>query len=162
MNAKSLQLCSTLCDPMDWSAPGSSAHGILQASILELVVISYSRASSWPRDWTYVSYVLCIGKWVLYHWCHIRCWVSSQIQILYLKELLDKALKPIKREVRTRMRETSKTSFLVDMILQLFLINITITSLSKTLSCCFSWQFMTHKSIWEWMVVCCVQEKQVL
>ena len=34
---KSLQLCPTLCDPMDYSLPGSSVHGILQARILEWV-----------------------------------------------------------------------------------------------------------------------------
>ena len=33
--AKSLQLCPTLCDPMDCSSPGSSVHGILRARILE-------------------------------------------------------------------------------------------------------------------------------
>ena len=33
--AKSLQLCPTLCDPMDYSPSGSSVHGILQARILE-------------------------------------------------------------------------------------------------------------------------------
>ena len=33
-SAKSLQLCLTLCDPMDCSPPGSSVHGILQARIL--------------------------------------------------------------------------------------------------------------------------------
>ena len=33
--AKSLQLCSTLCDPIDGSPPGSSLPGILQARILE-------------------------------------------------------------------------------------------------------------------------------
>ena len=33
--AKSLQSCSTLCDPMDCSPPGSSVHGALQARILE-------------------------------------------------------------------------------------------------------------------------------
>ena len=33
--AKSLQLCPTLCDPIDGSPPGSSVHGILQARILE-------------------------------------------------------------------------------------------------------------------------------
>ena len=33
--AKSLQLCPTLCDPMDYSLPGSSVHKILQARILE-------------------------------------------------------------------------------------------------------------------------------
>ena len=49
------QLCPTLCDPMDCSPPGSSIHGILQSTILEWVVISFSRGSSWPRDWTQVS-----------------------------------------------------------------------------------------------------------
>ena len=38
------------CDPMDCSPPGSSVHEILQASILEWVAISFSRASSQPRD----------------------------------------------------------------------------------------------------------------
>ena len=36
------QLCQTLCDPMDWSPPGSSVHGILQARTLEWVVIPFS------------------------------------------------------------------------------------------------------------------------
>ena len=40
--AKSLQLCSTLCDAMDSSPPGSSVHRILQARILEWVAISFS------------------------------------------------------------------------------------------------------------------------
>ena len=50
MCGKSLQLCLTLCDPMDCSPPVSSAHGILQARILEWVAISFSRGSSPPRD----------------------------------------------------------------------------------------------------------------
>ena len=37
------QLCLTLCDPIDWSPPGSSVHGIFQARILEWVAISISR-----------------------------------------------------------------------------------------------------------------------
>ena len=37
--AKSLQLCLTLCDPMDQSPSGSSVHGILQARILEWVAM---------------------------------------------------------------------------------------------------------------------------
>ena len=37
MCAKSLQLCLTLCDPVDCSPPGSSVHGILQARILKWV-----------------------------------------------------------------------------------------------------------------------------
>ena len=44
------QSCLTLCDPEDCSLPGSSVHGILQAKILELVAISFSRVSSPPRD----------------------------------------------------------------------------------------------------------------
>ena len=38
--------CLSLCNPMDCSQPGSSAHGILQARILEPVAISSSRGSS--------------------------------------------------------------------------------------------------------------------
>ena len=39
-------LCPTLCDPMDYSLPGSSVHGIVHARILEWVAISFSRGSS--------------------------------------------------------------------------------------------------------------------
>ena len=42
------QSCLTLCDPVDCSLPGSSIHGILQARILEWVVISFSRDLSNP------------------------------------------------------------------------------------------------------------------
>ena len=40
---------SCLCDPMDFSRPGSSVHGVLQARILERVAISFSRGSSQPK-----------------------------------------------------------------------------------------------------------------
>ena len=49
------QSCPTLCDPMDYSLPGSSVHGIFQARVLEWVAISFSRASSQPRDQMQVS-----------------------------------------------------------------------------------------------------------
>ena len=39
-----------LCDPMDCSLPGSSAHGIFQAIVLEWVAISFSMGSSQLRD----------------------------------------------------------------------------------------------------------------
>ena len=42
--AKSLQLCPTLCDPIDGSPPGSPVPGILQARTLEWVAISFSHA----------------------------------------------------------------------------------------------------------------------
>ena len=50
---KWLSLCPTLCDPMDYSPPSSSVHGILQARILEWVAIPFSRGSSRPRDQTW-------------------------------------------------------------------------------------------------------------
>ena len=55
----------TLCDPMDCTLPGTSAHGILQARILGWVARPSSRGSSWSRDWTLISDVSCIGRQVL-------------------------------------------------------------------------------------------------
>ena len=60
-----LQVLWTLwnsCNP-----PDSSAHGIFQARILEWVAISYCRVSSWPRDWTHISCISCIGRQIFYH-----------------------------------------------------------------------------------------------
>ena len=42
--AKLLQVCLTLCDPVDGSPPGSTIPGILQARTLEWVAISFSNA----------------------------------------------------------------------------------------------------------------------
>ena len=50
VHAKSLQWCLTLCNTMDYSPPGSSVHGILQARILEWVAMPSSRESSQIRD----------------------------------------------------------------------------------------------------------------
>ena len=47
------QSCLILCDPMDYSVPGSSVHRILQARILEWVAIPFSRGSSQFRDRTW-------------------------------------------------------------------------------------------------------------
>ena len=47
---KVIQLCLTLCDPMDYTV-----HGILQARILEWVAIPFSRGFSQPKDQTQVS-----------------------------------------------------------------------------------------------------------
>ena len=60
--AKSLQLCPTLCDPIDGSPPGSPFPGILQARTLERVVISFSNVWKWKvkvrsfsRVWLFVT-----------------------------------------------------------------------------------------------------------
>ena len=70
--AKSLQSCLTLCDAMGCNSLGSSVRGILQARILEWVAIPSSRGSSWPRDWTRISHVSCMGRCVLHHQPHLE------------------------------------------------------------------------------------------
>ena len=59
------QSCPTLCSPMDCSLPGSSIYRIFQARILEWVAISFSRRSSQPKDWTWVSCIVgrCFTIW---------------------------------------------------------------------------------------------------
>ena len=61
--------CPTLLWPLDcsptrllypWDFPGKNGK--------EWVAISFSRGSPHPRDWTHVTYVSCIDRWVLYHW----------------------------------------------------------------------------------------------
>ena len=58
-----VQFFATTMSPLD-----SSVHGILQASILEWVAISYYRVFSQPRDQTHVSCVCYIGRQSLYQW----------------------------------------------------------------------------------------------
>ena len=77
------QSCPILCDPMGWSLPGLSVHGILQARILECVAISSPRASSWPRDETCFSCVSCIGRSILFHWA---TW-EALINVHYITKL---------------------------------------------------------------------------
>ena len=64
-------LCPTLCDPMNTSLQASSVHGILQARILEWAAVPSSRGSSWPRDWTCISYVSGLGRQVFHHSSHL-------------------------------------------------------------------------------------------
>ena len=53
-----VQSCPTVCDPTDYSLPGSSVHGIFKARVLEWVAISFSRGSSQPRDQTQISRII--------------------------------------------------------------------------------------------------------
>ena len=53
-----------------YSPPGSSIHRIFQARVLERVVISFSRGSSQPRDWTQVSRIA--GR-------HFTVWVTREV-----------------------------------------------------------------------------------
>ena len=62
--AKSLQLCPTLCDPIDGSPPGSPIPGILQAITLEWVAISFSNAWKWKVKVKLLSRVqLLVTPW---------------------------------------------------------------------------------------------------
>ena len=54
-----VQSCPTLCDPMDCSLPGSSAHGIFQARVLEWVAIAF---------------------WIYYYWVYNRGCVFSHVR----------------------------------------------------------------------------------
>ena len=80
VQAKSLQSCLTLYNPMDPSLPGSSVHGILPARILEWVAIVSSKWTSLPRDQPCVS---CIDRQIPYHcatWEDPHCeffWIIS-------------------------------------------------------------------------------------
>ena len=58
---------------LDYSLSGSSVHGISQARILECVAISFSRGSSWTRNWICISW---IGRQILYHWATKEALIS--------------------------------------------------------------------------------------
>ena len=72
------QSCLTLCDPMDCMLPGSSVHGILQARILEWVVIPFSRGI-FPTQGLKLGLPHC--RQILYHLSH----QESQYSTVYLK-----------------------------------------------------------------------------
>ena len=65
---------------MDYSLSGSSIHGFFQARILEWVAISFSRRSSQPRDWTWVSHI--VG---------FTIWARSRDQIANIHWIIEKA-----------------------------------------------------------------------
>ena len=74
------QLCLTLCNPMDYSPPGSSVHEIFQPRTLEWDAISFSRGSSQPRDQTWVS---CIaGRFFIYTIKYIYIYIYIYIYTL--------------------------------------------------------------------------------
>ena len=63
LTAKSLQSCPTLGDPMDCSPPGSSVHGIFQASVLEWGAIAFSSVALR----VIVKYILVVSP----TYCHL-------------------------------------------------------------------------------------------
>ena len=79
------QSCPTLGNPMDCSLLCSSIHGIVQARILEWVVISSSRGS-------YQTHIFCIARWLLHH-------LGRLCDIKYMVILLASFVKWVSREV---------------------------------------------------------------
>ena len=100
-DAKSLQSCPTLCDPIDASPPGSVVPGILQARTLEWVAISFSNAWKWKvkvkalsrvwpsaTPWTAAHQAPStpqlwhlVDQWSLNYY-HRNTWAFIQMQIL--------------------------------------------------------------------------------
>ena len=74
------QLCLTLCDPKDYSLPGSSVHGILQTRILEWTAIPFSRGHSQLRNWTRVS---CIADIFFTVWATRNNVLVSDFNLLF-------------------------------------------------------------------------------
>ena len=79
MRAQWFQLCPASCNCMEHSPPDSSVHGILQARILEWVVVPSSRGSSQPRNGTCISYISCIAGGFFTQWATWEAHTYNQI-----------------------------------------------------------------------------------
>ena len=89
--------CPTLCDPMDYSPPGPSVHGLLQAIKLEWVTISFSRGPSWPRYWAGSPVLQADGcdSWIIKKMEHRRIDTFE----LVLEKTLERSNQSILREI---------------------------------------------------------------
>ena len=128
------QSCPTLCDPMNYSPPGSSVHGILQGRKLEWVVMPFSRGSSWSRDWTRVS---CIAG---------RCfivWATKQAQEKNVKK---------KKKCICRIPETNTTLTIKYVVVQLTS-HVWLFAIPWTVAHQASWSFTTYQSLLKLMSI---------
>ena len=76
------QSCLTLCNLMDYSPPGSTVHEIFQGTILEQIAISFSMGIFLTQRLNHLSYLFCIGRWILYN---CTTWVANAvINLLYI------------------------------------------------------------------------------
>ena len=83
-------LSCNLCNPVDYSSPGSSIHGIFQVKILQWIAISFSKGFSLSRDEIFFFFnfrsldvfcCFCIGRQILYH---CTTWIAWIAQVKYL------------------------------------------------------------------------------
>ena len=77
---------------MDCSSTGSSVHGILQATILEWVAVSYSRGSSQPRDQNHISYVSVLGFLVAQSITNLPAMQDTWVRFLGQEDPLEKEM----------------------------------------------------------------------
>ena len=63
-----MQSCLTLCGPMVYSPARLLCPWNFPGKYTGVACLFYTRGSSQPRDWTQVSCISCIGRWILYHW----------------------------------------------------------------------------------------------
>ena len=75
--AKSLQLCPTLCDPIDGSLPGSPIPGIFQARVLEWGAIAFSELSFWREVKAEIGSLLFINVFIGCAGSLWLCWAFS-------------------------------------------------------------------------------------
>ena len=106
MSTKLFHLCPTLCNPMDYSLPSSSVHGIFQARILEWIAMPSSRRSSQSRDRILMSTAL--AAWFF------TTSTSWEAQSLYIWS--------IQSEHVRRARKERKVETYWDSVLQIILI----------------------------------------
>ena len=92
--AKSLQLCPTLCDPIDGSPPGSPIPGILQARTLEQVAISFSNAWKWKVKVTQSCPTLCDPMDYTVHGI-LQARILEWVAIPFFKGLPNPGIKPV-------------------------------------------------------------------
>ena len=60
--------CVTLCDPLDYSLPGSSVHGFFRHEYRNVLPFSSLRKPFWPGDWIHDSCISCIAGGFFPHW----------------------------------------------------------------------------------------------
>ena len=82
------QSCWALCDPVDCTLPSSPVQGFSMARILEWVVISFFRGSSWDQ----VSWASCIGRQILCHWA---TWEGHVLMAFFRFQILSSCGPPI-------------------------------------------------------------------
>ena len=121
--------CTTLCDSMDCNLPASSIHGIFQARMLEWVAISFSRRSSWPRDWTWG---LPHCRQMLSHLSHQGSRIKS---VKYLHTLENLNVNDLARVLHTHTQTHTHTHYMeeMDQVKLFLLINTVILPLQLLL-----------------------------